>query len=754
MKYKLVIVESPAKAKTLGRILGKGYIIKASMGHVRDLPENSLGIDINDGFKPLYRIIPQRKNIINEVSDLAKSASAIFLATDPDREGEAISWHLVQAAKLEKLKIALKRVAFHEITREAVEHSFRSPRSIDMKLVDAQQARRILDRLVGYKLSPLLWKKVLKGLSAGRVQSAAVRLIVDREREIQNFKPIEYWSIEAELIQRNKETGSFRAILIGHDIDHKINIPDKPHCEEILNDLKTARYQVDDIRKKAIARQPAAPFITSTLQQEAWRKLHFTAKKTMLIAQQLYEGLNIGEEGETGLITYMRTDSTNIALSAIEEIRNYIKGNFSEQYLPDVPRKFTKKVKLAQEAHEAIRPTRASRIPSEIKKYLNKDQFALYELIWKRTIASQMSAAIYDTITVDVKAENLNDNKKSYLLQTKSSSINFPGFMILYTEGRDEDSDEYDIDSNPIPQLSVNESLKLIDLHPQQFFTQPPARYTEASLIKALEQKGIGRPSTYAPIISTIQERGYVYKDSGKLWPDRIGMIVNDLLVSNFPNIVDYSFTAKMENELDDIAKGKINWLSVIKSFYQPFEKDLSRAQENLDKVVIKSEEKCPLCGREMVIKSSRFGKFLACSNYPECKGKKAINDVPGKSDKDVNEDKSNTDTTTSIDKPCPKCGKPMIIKKGRYGRFYACSDFPACDGTASINGKIRLSPNSALNELSEQTYTKEICAECGSPMVIKNGRFGKFLACSRFPQCRYTKKITKYRRKIKGKKG
>lgn len=737
MAIKLVIVESPAKAKTLTKILGNNYIIRASMGHVRDLPEDSLGINVDEGFEPVYRNIAKRKNVITEIKDLAKSASAIFLATDPDREGEAISWHLVQAAKLEKGKIPLKRVTFHEITKEAVEDAFKNPRSIDMQMVDAQQARRVLDRLVGYKLSPLLWKKVLKGLSAGRVQSAAVRLVVDREREILSFQPVEYWTIAAELTQRDKKNGSFRAQFVGYDQGKKLNIPDKKLCDEIVTDLKIAEYAVNAIDKKEVSRQPAPPFITSTLQQEAWRKLHYTAKKTMVIAQQLYEGLPIGEEGDTGLITYMRTDSTHMAATAIDEIRDYIKGAFSDKYLPKAPRQFSKKVKMAQEAHEAIRPTRAHREPAQIKKYLNRDQFALYELIWKRAIASQMAAALYDTLTVDIKAAA----KKSYLLQTRASSLRFPGFMGLYIEGKDEEKDEFDEEQNVIPQLSLNEMLKLIQLFPEQFFTQPPARYTEATLIKALEQKGIGRPSTYAPIISTVQDRGYVYKDGGKLRPEEIGMIVNDLLVSSFPNIVDFNFTAKMENELDDIAKGKMKWMSVIKSFYGPFDKDLVNAQTNLQKIIIKSDEKCPECGQPMVMKSSRYGKFLACSNYPECKGKKSLNAIKdtGKAG-DAQAGQADSETPPEM---CPECGKTMIIKAGRFGKFYACPDYPKCTGKKAIGRKTWPKAKTG-DSTAEAEIIDEKCPECGSPMLLKYGRFGKFLACSKYPKCKTTKKIFK----------
>jgi DNA topoisomerase-1 len=682
MSVKLVIVESPAKARTLGKILGKNYIIRASMGHVRDLPADRLGILIDNDFEPEYKNIPERKEVLKEIRELANSASSVYLATDPDREGEAISWHLIKAANLQKDNIPLRRVTFHEITKEAVEHAFKNPRPIDMKMVDAQQARRILDRLVGYKLSPLLWKKVLKGLSAGRVQSVAVRLVVDREREILQFVPVEYWTIEAELVQRKKNSLPFRVSFIGLVGDAKLDIPDTAHCENIISDLRESEYSVKTIQKKEVARQSAPPFITSTMQQEAFRKLHFTVKKTMVIAQQLYEGLSIGEEGDTGLITYMRTDSTNVAASAIEEIRSYISANFSKPHLPSAPRHFTKKVKMAQEAHEAIRPTRAGRDPASIKKFLNKDQYELYDLIWKRAVASQMSAALFDTLTVDIEAE-CQKNKLAYLLRTRASKLKFPGFMALYTEGRDEEKDEFDdFKTSSIPQLKEGEPLNLVDLFPEQFFTQPLPRYTEATLIKALEQKGIGRPSTYAPIISTIMDREYVFKDGGKLRPEEIGIIVNDLLVSNFPNIIDFNFTARMETDLDEIAKGTMDRKSVIKSFYTPFESDLARALENQQKVVITSEEKCPECGKDMVLKSSRYGKFWACSDYPTCMGKKnvAVNRGPA---------------PEPSDEKCPTCGGAMVIRTGRYGKFLACTKYPECKTTKKIFGPRKTNPSS-----------------------------------------------------------
>jgi len=729
MAVKLVIVESPAKAKTLSKMLGDSYVIKASMGHVRDLPGKTLGIAVEKDFEPEYHNLPERKTLIKEIKELANRASAVYLATDPDREGEAISWHLIKAANLQKDGIPLRRVTFHEITKEAVEQAFKNPHPLDMKLVDAQQARRILDRLVGYKLSPLLWKKILKGLSAGRVQSVAVRLIVDREREVLAFIPVEYWTIDAELAKKKAGNKGFMASFVGLAGKGKLNIPDKSHCDALLAELESSDYAVKAIQKKEVSRQPSPPFITSTMQQEASRKLHFTSKKTMVIAQQLYEGMSIGEEGDTGLITYMRTDSTNVAASALDEIRGYISAKFSAKYLPASARRFTKKVKLAQEAHEAVRPTRAQREPEKIKGYLNKDQFQLYDLIWKRAVASQMSAAVYDTVTVDIEAAPRERKNLAYLLQTKASSLRFPGFMALYIEGLDEEKDEYaEGEQNILPPLEEGELLRLLELLPKQFFTQPPPRYTEATLIKALEQKGIGRPSTYAPILSTIQDREYVFKEAGKLRPEEIGMVVTDLLVANFPNIVDYNFTAKMEEELDEIANGTRDRLTVIKSFYTPFEIDLNNAQENLQKIVITSEEKCPECGKPMVLKSSRFGKFLACSNYPECMGKKS-NTADAPPPEVTNE-------------PCPLCGKLMLMRKGRYGKFMACPDYPKCNGKKALAGKGTWTKKEGDGPPAAAETTDEKCPACGADMVVRAGRFGKFLACSKYPKCKTTKKI------------
>jgi DNA topoisomerase-1 len=694
MAVKLVIVESPAKARTIGRILGTGYAIKATLGHVRDLPKSELGIDIANDFAPRYITIKKRKEVLSELKKSAEDASAIYLATDPDREGEAISWHLVEAIKLGKKKLPIHRVVFHEITKDAVEKAFNHPRSIDMNLVDAQQARRILDRLVGYKLSPLLWRKVQRGLSAGRVQSAALRIIVDREREIQNFVRKEYWTIEAELaksLPKAKKSG-FRALFIGLSDGKKLEIPNQQEASRIEDELKKADYAVKKVAVKETARQPAPPFITSTMQQEAWRKLRFTAQRTMIIAQQLYEGVPLGEEGSVGLITYMRTDSTHVAAGAVAETRDFIASKYGARFVPSHPRSFAKRGKWAQEAHEAIRPTKIHREPAQLRSYLKPEQLKLYELIWKRMVASQMAAASMDITTVEINA-TCAEPQKIYLLRTTSSVVKFPGFITLYSEGKDENGEEEK--AVALPELKVGDKLVLLALFPEQCFTQPPLRYTEATLIKALEQRGIGRPSTYAPIISTVQERGYVYKENGKLCPDEIGLVVNDILTQHFPKIVDLDFTAQLEEELDEIAQGEKRWVPVLKDFYTPFEETLNQAAEKIERVKIAkpTEEICPDCGLPMVLKTGRFGKFLACTGYPDCK--KTMSFV----------------VKTGVS--CPQCGKELIERTTKKRRiFYGCSGFPQCK--FAVNRKPVPQP----------------CPQCGKLLIIYRDGWVKCTAC------------------------
>jgi len=690
MKKNLVIVESPAKARTLSKILGKEYSLKASLGHVRDLPKSGLGVNIENGFVPKYVIPREKRKIVNELKQAAKAASTVYLATDPDREGEAISWHLMLVTKTDHKPH--RRVTFHEITKEAIEHAFKHPRSIDMQLVNAQQARRILDRLVGYKISPLLWRKVRKGLSAGRVQSVAVRIIVDREREIEKFIPVEYWTIEAELAKKMAETVAFRALLIGLMDGTKLDIHSQEEATKIKDKLQPASYTVFKVKTKKVTRQPAPPFITSTLQQEAWRKLHFAASHTMAIAQQLYEGLSVGNEGSVGLITYMRTDSTRVARSAIVETREFITSKYGSEFVPPHARSFVKSVKGAQEAHEAIRPTKIRREPSLIKPHLNDDQFKLYELIWKRMVASQMSPASFDNTAVDIEAR-CPDYKADYLLRASSSEMRFPGFTILYTESKDEEDEKK---SPPLPQLEKGDRLELLGLFPEQHFTQPPPRFTEATLVKMLEQWGIGRPSTYAPILATIKERGYVAKANGSLQPTELGFVVNDLLIQYFPDIFDIKFTARMEEELDEIANENKDWVSIIQDFYAPFEKDLENAAVSMEKVKLAeevTEEVCPKCGKPLIVKHGRYGKFLACSGFPDCKYTKSYQVKTGAK--------------------CPECGSELVEKLSKKKRvFYGCSNYPNCQ--FAINYKPLPQP----------------CPKCGGLLTIYRKKWAKCIKC------------------------
>ena len=712
MASKLVIVESPAKARTLNKILGRSYSVKASLGHVRDLPRASLGVDVDNGFIPKYVIPAGKKKIVGEIKKAASKARSIYLATDPDREGEAISWHLVQAARLDKDEISVQRVVFHEITKDAVQEAFQSPRSIDMNLVNAQQARRILDRLVGYKLSPLLWRKVQRGLSAGRVQSVAVRMIVDREREIQGFIPQEYWIMEVELAPLEEKEASFKARLFALADGTKLDIGSKDEAERVTTDLERAEYVVKAVVTKQIARQPAPPFITSTLQQEAWQKLHFTAGRTMAIAQQLYEGLPLGNEGSVGLITYMRTDSTHVAASAISEAREFIGEKYGDKFIPPKPRSFARKAKWAQEAHEAIRPTKIYRQPEQLKPFLDPAQLKLYELIWKRMVASQMSAALYDTTNVEIEASDAAASKaiespknsahflggkqpQGYLLKASSSVVKFPGFMVVYSESRDEDERGESFVS--LPKLKIGDKLLYLGIFPEQCFTQPPPRYTEATLIKALEQKGIGRPSTYAPILSTIQERDYVNKADGKFHPTELGITVNKILTAHFPKIVDPGFTAQMEEQLDEIAQGKHAWIAALQEFYPPFQDMLDKAWINLEKVSMTqvSEGTCPNCGRPMVVKVGRFGKFLACSGYPDCKTTMSYAVKTGVS--------------------CPRCGGELVKKISKKKKvFYGCSKFPQCK--FAVNRRPLAQP----------------CPNCGNLLVQYRGDWAKCVACQR----------------------
>jgi DNA topoisomerase-1 len=695
MKKNLVIVESPAKARTLARILGKEYNLKASMGHIRDLPKGAMGVDVENSFAPKYVVPREKSKVVKELKEAAKTAAVVYLATDPDREGEAIAWHLAEVTRSDRKPY--RRVIFHEITEEAIKHAFQQPHSIDLGLVNAQQARRIMDRLVGYKISPLLWKKVRRGLSAGRVQSVALRIIVEREREIKKFTPQEDWTIEAELARKiPAETAAVRASLVGLIDGPKLEVHNRKEADEICDELREASYRVAGVKTKKAIRRPAPPFITSTLQQEAWRRFRFSAKQTMAIAQQLYEGLAVGDEGSVGLITYMRTDSTRVARSAVVEAREFISARYGPEFIPAHARSFTRAVKGAQEAHEAIRPTRIGREPSLLNPYLSKTQLKLYQLIWQRMVASQMSDAVFDNTSVEIEATRPYASSK-YLLKASSSVIKFPGFMALYTASKEEDEEE-EKKSPLLPHLERGNKLELIELFPEQRFTQPPPRFTEASLIKVLEQNGIGRPSTYATILSTIQEREYINKVKGSLQPTELGTIVNDQLARHFANIINVEFTARMEEELDEIGSRKREWVDVLKDFYTPFDKSLKSAAELMEKVKLadeQTEETCPRCGKPLVVKYGRYGKFLSCSGYPECKYTRSY------------------EVKTGVRCPEPGCGGEIVEKINKKKRtFYGCNRWPEC--SFAINARPLPQPCPNCGGLLTMYRRKQAkCAKC-----------------------------------------
>ncbi|HSL42464.1 MAG TPA: type I DNA topoisomerase [Anaerolineales bacterium] len=688
---KLVVVESPAKAKTVGRYLGKGYTVRASVGHVRDLLKSQLSVDVENNFTPKYRVPNEKKDVVKELKKLAQKAEEVYLATDPDREGESISWHLLEAAQIDPERA--KRVVFHEITESAVKDAFSHPRQINMDLVDAQQARRVLDRLVGYGISPILWEKVRGRLSAGRVQSVALRLIVEREREIDAFVPVEYWSIHAEF-QPEGLKSTFTAKLA--KIDEKDpELPNEETVKPILIDMETAAYMVTKVKRGERRRKPSAPFTTSTLQQEASRKLGFTAKRTMALAQGLYEGQDVGNGGATGLITYMRTDSTNVSIGAQNEARQYIKDKYGADFLPgDAPQYKTRSAN-AQEAHEAIRPTSVMREPEQVKEYLEPAMYKLYRLIWQRFVASQMEAAVYDTLQVEVTGKT---NEHTYLLRASGSTVKFVGFLVVYEEAKNEDvKSEEDEENVRIPaEVVEGQKQELIRLIPEQHFTQPPPRYSEASLVQALEEQGIGRPSTYAPTLSTIQQRGYVLREEKRLVPTEIGVQVNDLMMQYFPDIVDLRFTARMEEDLDMIASGQAEWVEVMHEFYHPFAEDLKKAQAEMP--VMKSEpepigRKCPEDGGELVIRYGRFGKFISCANFPTCRYTEPW--------------------LEKIGVICPKDSGELVERKTRKGRtFFGCENYPNCDFT------------------SWKRPLKQPCPNCGGLLVIANKREAQCTNC------------------------
>jgi len=659
MRKSLVIVESPTKAKTIGKILGKDYVIKSSMGHVRDLPPDRLGVNVKENFEPAYEIIKDKKEIVKELTKAVKEAKEVYIATDQDREGEAIGWHIVAVTNTDEGRV--KRIVFHEITKETIINSLRSPRQIDLHLVNAQQARRILDRLVGYKLSPLLSRKVRRGLSAGRVQSVALKLIVEREKQIEEFVPKEYWSIVAHLLRREGEE-AFTANLVakGKKKFKKFEIATESEAKTICRDLSGKAFRVYKVTAKPKKRNPLPPFNTSGLQQESSKRLGFSATKTMVLAQQLYEGIDLGKKERVGLITYMRTDSFAISSSAQAEALGFIRKSFGAEYAPKKPRIYKSKSKVAQEAHEAIRPTSCLRTPDAISQYLDASQSKLYGLIWERFVSSQMASTIFDTVTADIIADD-------YIFRATGQKVKFPGFLKVYLEEKEE-GEKF------LPPVKESDILALKELVPEQHFTEPPPRYTEASLIKTLEEHGIGRPSTYAPIIGTLLERNYVTLRKKQFYTEEIGIIVNRLLVEYFPEIMDVNFTARMEENLDEIALGKRNWDEVLDNFYRPFEKTLNIAYEKMGKIKPEvTQETCPKCGSTMVIRIGRFGKFLACSSFPRCRYTVPLDEEGKKVTPQITEEK------------CPKCGSPMVVKWGRRGKFLACSAYPKCKSTKPI---------------------------------------------------------------------
>jgi len=707
----LVIVESPAKARTVGQILGNKYVVTASQGHVRDLPKSKIGVDVEQDFEPSYVIMKDKQSLLTQIKKAGKEAKQVFLATDPDREGEAISWHLQTAADWGSLATPPKRVVFHEITKEAVEEAFRNPREIDMQLVNAQQARRILDRLVGYQISPLLWRRVQRGTSAGRVQSVSLRMVVDREREIEAFIPVESWTIDnllrkagSEAIEKNQFSASLHSVKGDRA---RISIPKEEDARRYESELADADYKVAEVRKRDVRQRPSAPFTTSTMQQEAGRKLRFTAQRTMAVAQQLYEGLNVGSEGQIGLITYMRTDSTQVASSALEEVREYIQARYGKDHLPAKLKVYTRAVKGAQEAHEAVRPTSIKRDPALLKDYLSGEQLNLYTLIWSRMLASQMEDARSEATTLNIDAV-CKGTGAVYNFRASGSVLKFAGFRSVYMEGRD-DREETD-EKNSLPALAVGDALSCSKLDANQHFTEPPPRFTEATLIKAMEEKGIGRPSTYAPTIGTLLDRNYVERERNRLTPTKLGITVTDVLTEYFTNIMDLDFTAKMEEELDDVSRGERDWVPMLGEFYGPFEEALSNADELMPKIRMDEEtdevcdcagsDKCEhtdTCGKPMVIKTGRFGRFMACTGFPECRKTKPIL------------------KKTGVSCPKPNCGGDIVERRarGRGRPFYGCSNYPDCD--------------LILNQQPLPTP----CPECAGLMVMKGRNNSACTNCS-----------------------
>jgi DNA topoisomerase-1 len=723
MPKALVIVESPAKAKTINKYLGKEYVVKASLGHIKDLPKRDLAVDVDHGFEPRYEVIEGKKKLIADLKQTARKVQEVYLAADPDREGEAICYHLQEELGDKKNGPRFYRVMFNEITKKAVQKAFEVPGQVNIDLVDAQQARRVLDRLVGYKISPLLWDKVRRGLSAGRVQTVALRLVVEREREIRAFLKKEYWTIDVDLAAKKPPLLTARLI---KQNDETPEVGAKETADGIVAQLEGADYVVKSVGTREKKRNPVAPFITSTLQQESSRKLRFSVKRTMALAQRLYEGVEIGAEGAVGLITYMRTDSTRVSDDAVSDARHYIAERYGPEFLPDSPNIYKSK-KAAQDAHEAIRPTSMAFAPEIVEKYLAEDAMKLYRLIWNRFVACQMMPALFDQTTIDVAAKG--NNGADYLFRATGSVLKFEGFLKAYQEGKDQADEEDEELRHRLPAVAEGECLRFRAIKPEQHFTEPPPRYNEATLVKRLEADGVGRPSTYASILSTIQEREYVGKEGGRFVPSELGMVVTDLLLESFDDIFDVTYTARMEEELDEIEEGKLDWRAAMAEFYERFDKDLKHAEEHMTN--IKRMEKptdltCEKCGKPLVIKWGKHGSFIACTGYPECTYTRELTvDLPDVDKADLSEQ--------ADEEYCENCGRPMVLKKGRFGTFYACSGYPDCKTTKPIGGQQK-KPDQPLDEK---------CPQCGNNLALKTGRFGEFTACSNYPTCKYVKQKT-----------
>jgi DNA topoisomerase-1 len=723
MAKALVIVESPAKAKTINKYLGKQYIVKASLGHVKDLPKKDLAVDVDNGFEPRYEVIDGKRKLLNELKQAAKKVEEVYLAADPDREGEAICYHLQEELQGGKKGPRIFRVMFNEITKKAIEKAFEKPGQVDVHLVDAQQARRVLDRLVGYKISPLLWDKVRRGLSAGRVQTVALRVVVEREREIKAFVPREYWTLDAELHAKKPPHILARLVKVS---DAPAEVASQAAAEDVLAQLEGAAYVAKSVGTREKKRNPVAPFITSTLQQESARKLRFSVKRTMMLAQRLYEGIEVGKEGAVGLITYMRTDSTRVSQDALSDARLYVAERYGKEFLPEAPNIYKSK-KDAQDAHEAIRPTSMAFAPEVVAQYLAEDEMKLYRLVWNRFIASQMMPSLYDQTTIDVAATGKNGLE--YLFRATGSVLKFDGFLKVYQEGKDQADEEDEELKHRLPAVSEGERLRLRALKHEQHFTEPPPRYNEATLVKKLESDGVGRPSTYASILSTIQEREYVRKEGGRFQPTELGKVVTDLLLESFDDIFEVKYTARMEEELDEIEEGKLDWRVAMAEFYEKFDRDLKHAEEHMTD--IKRMEKptdltCEKCGKALVIKWGRHGSFIACTGYPDCTYTRELPvDLTDVVKADLAEQ--------GDEEYCENCGRPMVLKKGRFGTFLACTGYPDCKTTKQIGGQQK-KPDQPLDEK---------CPNCGSHLVLKTGRFGEFTACSDYPACKYVKQKT-----------